>query len=103
MNGTCTSHGPHGGQGGCPSCIEGIPADDTTDTEAAVVWERGEQRTVKSDDGRSAGFVRFTLGGLWRAHSYRRGCGFGPFDSEYDARAWLDEQDSKGPIAGYSR
>ena len=64
-------------------------------------WERGEQRTIRADDGSPIGFVRFTEGGLWRAYSYRGGVGFGPFASEADASTWVTRM--RGPIAGYSR
>ena len=84
----------------CPHrpCLSCAPA---VDTEAAAVWDRGEQRTLRADDGRAIGFIRLTKGGLWRAYSYRAGVGCGPFESEPAARAWLAEHDR--PIAGYSR
>jgi len=63
---------------------------------------KGEERTIRID-GRAAGFVRRTLGGVFRAISYRRGCGFGPFVKEDEAETWVHEQDRKGPIARYSR
>lgn len=62
----------------------------------------GEERTIRID-GRAAGFVRRTLGGFFRAYSYRSGLGYGPFSSDVLAETWVHGQDRKGPIARYSR
>lgn len=53
--------------------------------------------------GVAVGFVRLTQGGFWRACSYTRGCGYGPFATEPEAVAWVFEQNAKGGIPNYSR
>ncbi len=68
-----------------------------------ISYEAPHHNRVLKVDGRRAGFTRLTQGGFWRAYSYRRGTGFGPFPSEGEAEQWVREQDAKGPIAGYSR
>lgn len=63
--------------------------------------EPGEQLTVRVE-GHAAGFVRCCLAGHYRAYSYRRGHGWGPFSNEDEAEKWILAEYATGPIAGYS-
>ena len=44
---------------------------------------------VRDASGRAVGFVRHTKGGLWRAYSYTRHSGWGPFQSVFAALVWV--------------
>lgn len=44
---------------------------------------------VRGRSGGAMGFVRHTKGGLWRAYSYARCSGWGPFPTFFAALVWI--------------
>lgn len=48
-----------------------------------------ERIFVSAPQGRCIGFIDMTKGGFFRAYSFNRGLGFGPFHTEEAARSWI--------------